>query len=170
MVEAMTRHAVALADLIELAGDPSLLVIAADWGKYDLFGAWSRKVFPDSWLWLKWRDAGDEEGDPFTYFWVTPISTLPSLIGPLERVVEEQGHVYVTDAGMNWIYSPYDGGADIYSTSTSLRLVARRLSLHSRRGSRHPRRKGLRDGRYLPMVVAWPVALLEGSSILSTGS
>ena len=125
MVEAMTRHAVALADLIELAGDPSLLVIAADWGKYDLFGAWSRKVFPDSWPWLKWRDAGDEEGDPFTYFWVTPISTLPSLIGPLERVVEEQGHVYVTDAGMNWIYSPYDGGADIYSTSIDIARTLR---------------------------------------------
>jgi len=125
MAEAMTRHEVALADLIELAGDPVVLVIAADWGKDDFFGAWSRTIFPGSWPWLRWRDPGDEEDDPFTYFWVTPINSLASLIGPLERVVEEQGHVYITDAGMNWIYFPYDGGADVYSASIEIATTLR---------------------------------------------
>jgi hypothetical protein len=125
MVEAMTRHAVALADLVELAGDPTLVVIAKDWGKNDLFGAWSRKIFPDSWPWLRWRDSSDEEGDPFTYFWVTPITALPSLIGPLERVVEELGHLCITDAGMNWIYFTYDGGADIFSASKEIATTLR---------------------------------------------
>lgn len=120
MAEAMTRHHVALADLIDLAGDPTLVVIAADWDKKDFFGGWSRAVFPGSWPWLKWRDQGDEEGDPFTYFWVAPITNLVSLIVSLERVVKEQGQVYITDAGMNWIYFPYEGGADIYSVSTGI--------------------------------------------------
>jgi len=115
--EAMTRHTVALADLIELAGDPSLIVIAVDWGKNDLSGGWSRTAFPHAWPWLRWRDIGEDDDDAFAYFWVAPISTLADLAGPLERVVEQDGLVYITDSEMNWIYSPYDGGADVYARS-----------------------------------------------------
>ncbi|MFC5503118.1 hypothetical protein ACFPJ4_12785 [Lysinimonas soli] len=117
MVEAIRRHMTALEDLVELAGDSTLVVVAADWGRNDLFGAWSRSVFPGSWPWLSWRDTRDEEGDPLTYFWVTPVTELAKLKHSLERVVEEDGQIYITDDGMNWLYHPYDGGADIYLTS-----------------------------------------------------
>ena len=119
--EILSRHSIALTETVEQYGCAELTVIVQDYNTNDLFGGWTKKHLPGSWPWTSWRDPGDDEDDPFVYYWVAPMTSIGELDELLLLAAEGTGNAMVTDSQMTWLYIPYDGGADVYLPSSTER-------------------------------------------------
>jgi hypothetical protein len=121
--EILERH-FAVLEALHTERTSDLLIVGEDWGWYDgvdLAGGWTKRYLPGAWPWRKWRHDSDEESDPFHYFWVSSARQVRDLGPLLERVAAWQATVWISDNGLNWMYHPYDGGADVYARTADER-------------------------------------------------
>lgn len=118
-VEIVRRHRIVLAELLGNEDLGSLVVIAQDWGSRDLAGGWSKSQIPGAW---PWRIAQGEEPDlGFHYFWVATSLATIELDPLLTAVADDMAHVVLANAQLDWLYCPYDGGADVVLPMTAER-------------------------------------------------
>ncbi|MBN9631727.1 MAG: hypothetical protein J0I18_14115 [Actinobacteria bacterium] len=118
----LERHLAVLRDLLPENESPRLLLIAQEWDRADLAGGWTRTTAV---AWWPWRTHTEPDGDDFpsptTYFWAADVGT-PTDLAPLLRLVaDDRAHLLVAPPSLEWIYAPYDGGADILFTDLSRR-------------------------------------------------
>ena len=124
--EVLRRHTTLLAELQGgNAGEP-LVVIAVDWGWRDWGTGWSRVLLPESWPWRSQPISEEDPEEPddwdnIHYFWVTSESSSERLAALLMAAASERAHFLLTDGGLDWLYCPYDGGADVLVTSATVR-------------------------------------------------
>ena len=73
-------------------------------------------VHPDSRYWRTVREAGDPDGT-WWHLYVSLEPAVPERISGLLRAVAdcEQVEVLIADRGLDWLYHPYDGGADVHA-------------------------------------------------------
>jgi hypothetical protein len=133
-----------LIDELFAGGLDSLLIIAAEWGPDDVFGGWSRRLLPESWPWkstMSWHlPVDDQDPDaPVTYFWVAAGASSDELDALLTSVANDEGRCVLTDASVEWLFCPYDGGMDVLAPSARDRDLLR--ARHTDWLSAHP--KGL---------------------------
>jgi hypothetical protein len=119
--ELLHRHFTAMRELMTQYASENLVVIMEDWNTNDLFGGWTKKYVPGSWPWVDWRDPGDDDRDPLSYYWVAPMTSIDELSDLLLLVASETGNATITDQNLAWLYSPYAGGADVILPSTNER-------------------------------------------------
>jgi hypothetical protein len=119
--ELLHRHFTALRELVEEFGHADLIVIMQDWDANDMFGGWTKTHVPGSWPWASWRDPEDEDGTPFTFYWVAPMTSIDDLGDLFLLVASDIGNATITDHELNWLYIPYSGGADVVLPSTLAR-------------------------------------------------
>ena len=94
-------------------------------------------VHPGSRYWRTVREAGDPDA-VWWHLYVSLEPAVPERIGGLLRAVAdwEQVEVLIADRGLDWLYHPYDGGADIYARDGAERDELR--AVHVDWLSRHP--------------------------------
>lgn len=116
--EVRRRHELALAEL--RAPDKPLLVIAQDYAEGDGFHGWVARALPGARL---WRTAAATVDEPESTFWVREgIRDLDDLDGLMTMVADGgAGSVILADSTLDWLYHPYDGGADVIARTTEER-------------------------------------------------
>lgn len=135
--EILHRHHTVLAEL--LAGSPpdSLVVIAGDWGDRDFAVGWSKRHVPGAWPWRLFADADDDhESGLCFFFWVKTGLVDAELDALLVATADDQGRFVLAPADLDWLYCPYDGGADVILASPVERDILRER--HADWLSRHP--------------------------------
>jgi hypothetical protein len=131
----LDRHLTVLAEL--LAGDgtgaePELLVMTASWSdgpapaprEAELAG-----VLPAAEHWMSILTDDSVPGEEtWTHLWVSAVRFPGQDLSPLLRLVADYvtAGVIITTADMNWLYHPYDGGADVIAATAGQRDLFRR--------------------------------------------
>ena len=105
--EILRRHVTVLRELG--ADSEPVICIGDDW----LDWGWTRKLLPAAW---PWRVERDDERRP-TYSWVQEFGSLAEIEPLLSAVAEEEAILALTNADASWVYLPYDGGADVYTST-----------------------------------------------------
>jgi hypothetical protein len=128
--EILHRHATILADLLrddDEPGDTDLLVVSVSWSTEQPRAARDAEVAaetPGARLWTSILTDDSDPGFPiWTHLWVS-VSRLsdPHLQALLRLVADDVTRgVILTSQAMHWLYSPYDGGADVIATSSGQR-------------------------------------------------
>lgn len=114
--EILHRHRTVLAELLTGSPVESLIVVARDWDAADFWSGWSRRQLRGTWPWRIVELPDDEVRE---YIWVTTGLSSPELDVLITAAADEQAFFFLTTSDLAWIYSPYDGGADvIVPTST----------------------------------------------------
>jgi hypothetical protein len=110
------RHSTVLSELQSASNGGRFIVIATERDWRTSGAGWTRQVLPNSWPWRAWvrRDDGYLHRD---YFWVSESMSLSDLRPALLAVAEERGSIVIADEAMDWLYYPYDGGADVIARS-----------------------------------------------------
>jgi hypothetical protein len=119
MYEVLERHFAVLNVLVGHNERADLLVIGTDYGPNDLFGGWTKRHLPGAWPWHKWSAIDDPEA--VYYFWVSYAGAVRDLGPLLEKVAEDVAKIQICDADLEWMYRPYDGGADVFARTTEER-------------------------------------------------
>ncbi|WP_460708427.1 DUF3885 domain-containing protein [Myceligenerans halotolerans] len=112
--------------LAELRGDDESDIVAVrrEWFDGGRFSAPKRfRRIAATWpLWRTFADADpDSDGTPWYAFarWVPPT---PAALDPLlRRVADDIDRTLFTNATVDWIYAPYDGGADVIARTAEER-------------------------------------------------
>ncbi|MCI0158491.1 hypothetical protein KNO15_17450 [Leifsonia shinshuensis] len=118
----LDRHLTVLRELLASEESSALVLIAQEWDRADLAGGWTRTA-PVAWWPWRTHTEPDEDGLPSltTYFWAADART-PTDLAPLLRLVaDDRAHLLVAPPSLEWIYAPYDGGADIVLADRSRR-------------------------------------------------
>lgn len=73
-------------------------------------------VHADSRYWRTVREA-DEPDEAYWHLYVSLEPAIPERLGMLLRAVADdvQAGVFIADRSLEWLYHPYDGGADVYA-------------------------------------------------------
>ena len=111
--EVLRRHLVVLSELLGSDDTSGLVCIAADYGRRDWASGWTRTMLPGSW---PWRAIADERRETTLYFWAACHLTRAELEHVLAAVADDDGRVgrvAFTNSEVEWLYCPYDGGADV---------------------------------------------------------
>jgi hypothetical protein len=146
--ELMHRYLAVLAELLshdnaDEAGE--LVVVTASWSdgprpaprEEELAGALPAAAYWTSVL----TDNSEPGAESWTHLWVSAARLHSEELSRLLRLVADYrtGGVIITTAEMDWLYAPYDGGADVIATTAGHRDQLRRV--HKGWLSAHP--KGL---------------------------
>jgi len=110
--EILRRHRTVLHELHGSVGSGSLHVIAADWGWRDLSAGWSRRRLPGAWPWRS-SQADEDPNAGRNYFWAASELSEPEIDALLLAAADDQGHFVIGAPDLEWLYCPYDGGADV---------------------------------------------------------
>lgn len=111
--------------LKELAGSkPPLLLITCQWGEHegpDARPANFALVQPAAKFWRAL--APDEYSECWSHLFVTELTWSPGALDPVLRTVadDEVGGVIIAPIDLEWLYHPYDGGADVLLPTATLR-------------------------------------------------
>lgn len=132
--EILGRHRTVLRELRGNADTTPLYVIAEDWGWRDLSAGWSKRQLSGAWPWRSSQADEDPEAGS-TYFWAASGLSEPEIDTLLLAAADDRGHFIIGGPELEWLYCPYDGGADIFLPTAVERdaLRARHadwLSLH----------------------------------------
>lgn len=116
--EVRRRHDTVLTEL--RTADEPLLVIAQDYAPGDGYHGWVRRALPSARL---WREAAAKVDEPESTFWVLEGIRDLDAIDDLMTLVAAggAGSVIITDSTLEWLYHPYDGGADVITRTTEER-------------------------------------------------
>ena len=120
----LARHHAVLSDLSRGRSFDGYVVVGEDWGPADLASGWTKKYLAGSWPWRAWPDP-PERGEAVFYHWVLQLPTLEAMEPVLQRVADEQATIVISNARLDWLYHPYDGGADVYTATTAERDALR---------------------------------------------
>lgn len=120
--EIIRRHRTVLSELLAGRAVDSLILVAEDWGPRDLASGWSRQLLPGVW---PWRKVPGDEPEELSYLWVETGLASDRLDVLLTAAADGQGHFLIADAELEWLYHPYDGGADIILPTTAERDALR---------------------------------------------
>ena len=104
----LDRHNALLA---ELASDENLIVITSWWNKQD-------KIDADS---ILWRTVNDEDVDEAKLY-VKVIKWEPGVLDKLLADIADDvvAGVIIAPESLDWLYLPYDGGADVYGNKAEI--------------------------------------------------
>jgi hypothetical protein len=115
--EILKRHTSLLTELTAHSRTDSITVIAVDFSAYDS-GGWTEEVIPDAWPWTTFINqvgaAPSAEDDIVCYFWVAGANRVEHLDSLLTAAADGIGSFVVVPPSLDWIYAPFDGGADVY--------------------------------------------------------
>lgn len=118
------RHNTVLTELA--AGSSEVLVMTAGYSQSHLpeRSAATTAVHPGAWHWTSVPIHGS---DQHLHLYVSRVRWTPGLVDPLLRLVADDAiaDVLVTDAGLAWLYHPYDGGMDVVTSSPADRDALR---------------------------------------------
>ncbi|WP_426623470.1 DUF3885 domain-containing protein [Leifsonia sp. McL0607] len=120
----LDRHLTVLQELVDSDEVSELLLIAQEWGPHDLAGGWTRHTTVEWWPWRTHTDPEQEEDEfapSMTYFWAGGVATPTELVPLLRRAADNGAHFIVAPSSLDWIYAPYDGGADVLLSDVSRR-------------------------------------------------
>jgi hypothetical protein len=123
--EVIRRHFAIIGELTAVSHGHDLIAIGADWDHRDIFSGWTKQHLPGAWPWQKWRDPDDEGDGGVTYFWVLALQSPQALTELLEYIASAGADLKLTDENLSWVYAPYDGGADVFSSSPEHRDAMR---------------------------------------------
>ncbi|HEX6335378.1 MAG TPA: hypothetical protein VFZ85_00330 [Jiangellaceae bacterium] len=110
--EILHRHRTVLSELLAGSDLRTLVVVAEDWGSRDLAAGWSKRHLEDPWPWKVVTDGFDPEAGRI-YCWVQSGLDEPRVDALLRAAAEDRGHFLLADPNLDWLYCPYDGGADV---------------------------------------------------------
>jgi hypothetical protein len=112
--EILRRHRAVLSDLLDGATD--LLVLCADWDERDAAHDWHLELLPSARF---WRSVQREVDEPVTTLWAdTSFGGLDALEPMLLAIADDRaGPVVITSSSPEWLYHPYDGGADVIAAT-----------------------------------------------------
>lgn len=114
--EILSRHTILIQELAGPEYDRLVIIAAENWSDSGE-QLWVKNAFPDA---IQWREERyDEEVYSFSAVWVSfgPIR-LCHLSPVLQRIANgEIEGVLITDETLDWLYCPYDGGADVLARS-----------------------------------------------------
>jgi hypothetical protein len=110
--EILRRHRTVLQELHGSDDFRTLHVIAADWDWRDLAAGWSKRRLPDAWPWRSGPTDGDTD-DGRNYFWAASGLLAEEIDALLLAVADDECRVVIGAPDLTWLYSPYDGGADV---------------------------------------------------------
>jgi len=110
--EILRRHRTVLQELHGSADLTDLWVIAVDWGSDDLAAGWSKGRPPSAWPWQR-RQAEDDPDAGFNYFWAASGLADASIDSLLLPAADDEGRFVIGAPDLEWLYCPYDGGADV---------------------------------------------------------
>lgn len=143
MAEVLRRHRVTMDDLREASGTSEggsmLWVVVGCWSEQPDGIRCPEYIADLSSDWVYWHSESPEDAEDDSWFnlWVTEVSAdSPDLVAILTAVASEQlWNVVLVPHSLDWLYHPYDGGADVICSTTSRRdaLKERRsewLSIH----------------------------------------
>jgi hypothetical protein len=94
-----------------------LTVIAADWHG-DWGGGWTKTYLPGAWPW-RVKPADDYTGP--ADFWIAEFASIEQLRPLLTAIADDIGRALITTTDVDWLYCPYDGGADIIARTPAER-------------------------------------------------
>ncbi|HWS31573.1 MAG TPA: hypothetical protein VN408_02395 [Actinoplanes sp.] len=79
---------------------------------------------PGAW---HWTSTPIHESGQHLHLYVSRVRWNPGLVDPLLRLVADDviADVLLTDAGLEWLYHPYDGGMDVVTSSIAARNALR---------------------------------------------
>lgn len=120
----LARHFAVLRYLSRDRPELGYVVIGEDWGPGDIASGWTRKYLEGAWPWLKSPNP-PERGEAVFYHWVLQHPTLEAMEPVLQRVAAEEATIVISNAALDWLYHPYDGGADVYTATTAGRDALR---------------------------------------------
>lgn len=134
----LDRHHAVLDDLAGAGSE--ILVVRTEWfgrgvprDQRDNF----RALEASATLWRVFDDADDLDGPRWYAFYQHSRNIRESLDPLLRRVADDQlGSVFLTNPSVEWIYAPYDGGADVFPPTPRARDLLR--DRYSSWLSRHP--------------------------------
>jgi hypothetical protein len=110
--EILRRHRTVLHELLGSDDTEALRVIAADWGRRDVSAGWSKHHLPGAWPWRS--SQADEDPDAGRhYFWAASGLSEPEIDALLFAAAADQGRFVIGAPDLEWLYCPYDGGADV---------------------------------------------------------
>ena len=130
MAELLHRHNSTVADLVALdsnasAVDADLVVVTCSWSGSAQVTARDQAVTavdPDA---QHWRSVslGDDDFESWIHLWVSDCKWAHSSLDALFALVANDwtSDVIVCDQRCNWLYHPYDGGADVLAPSEAVR-------------------------------------------------
>lgn len=111
--EILRRHRIVLRELHGPGGAVDLHVIAADWDWRDVAAGWSRRTLPGRWPW-RIGQADDEDYDTGRhYYWAASGLSDAEVDVLLLAAANDQGRFVIGAPHLEWLYCPYDGGADV---------------------------------------------------------
>ena len=114
--EILRRHLTVLRELQGSAAAPELQVIGADWDWNDFAAGCSKRMLPGAWPWRSREPDDYTEGH--RYFWATTGLSDPQLDGLLLAAADDAGRFVIGAPDLEWLYCPYDGGADVLLPSS----------------------------------------------------
>lgn len=137
--ELLRRHHALLNKLAAPGTD--LIAITASWSPTNYARSRPRALqasAPSAELWQSFVAEPDDDEAWFTNLFVSKLKNSPASLDRLLRLVADEGtaDVFLTTAELNWLYHPYDGGADVIASSVEQRDSMRQefadwLSSHS---------------------------------------
>lgn len=110
--EILRRHRTVLRELRGSVGTAGLFVIAADWRWRDLAAGWSKNRLPGAWPWRS-SEADEDPDVGRNYFWAASGLSDAEVDSLLLAAADDQGRFVIGAPGLEWLYCPYDGGADV---------------------------------------------------------
>ena len=133
--EILRRHVTVIADLLQEDGeqdDAELLVVTASWSTGQARTAREAEVAELThgarfWTSILTDDSEPEEST-WTHLWASVSKLSDSHMPALFRLVADDvtGGIIVTSPTLQWLYAPYDGGADVIAASSEQRDRLRR--------------------------------------------
>ncbi len=121
--EILRRHRIVLDELLGGAESTGLQVIAADWSWSDVAAGWSKRLLPGAWPWH--TSEPDDDGTGQHFFWAsTGLSDL-QIDALLLAAADDRCRFLIGAPDLEWLYCPYDGGADVLLSSATERDAIR---------------------------------------------
>ena len=127
--EIMRRHLTVLAELLShdnAGAERELMVVTVSWsddpGPVPRTAELSRAM-PAAAYWTSVLTGINAPDDTWWHLWVSAAGLHSQELSQLLRLVADDGTagVIITTAGMDWLYVPYDGGADVIAATADQR-------------------------------------------------
>lgn len=116
--------------LTELAGDSAVLVMTAGYSDRPEppgsgRSAETAAVHPGASYWTSVCTDDDPDFQSYLHLYVSQTAWSPGCVDPLLRLVADDviGNVVLADAGLRWLFHPYDGGMDVITSSAAERAA-----------------------------------------------
>lgn len=123
--EIMRRHTTMLTELLKhdtADADPGLMLVTASWSAAHEPATRGKELataIPAANYWTSVLTDDTEPEPVWTHLWISQASLHSQDLPRLLRLVAGYGTggVIITTTAMNWLYAPYDGGADVIAAS-----------------------------------------------------